>query len=48
MTNSFIEREYRLGDTDVDKARAEVKDQRTTESNYKERVKIMYAWLGAL
>ena len=40
--------EYKSGDADIDRVRAEVKRQKTTESNYKERTKILYMWLGAL
>ena len=40
--------EYKSGDADIDKLRVEIKTQKTTEANYKERTKILYMWMGAL
>jgi len=36
------------GDADIDKLRIEVQSQKTTEANYKERVLMLYMWMGTL
>jgi len=40
--------DYKSGDADIDKLRIELKEQHTTESNYRERVLMLYMWMGAL
>jgi len=40
--------EYKSGDADIDKVRIEVQEQKTTETNYRERVLMLYMWMGAL
>ncbi len=45
---SLSAQEYTSGDADIDEVRVEVKEQKTSEANYKERTKILYMWMGAL
>jgi outer membrane protein assembly factor BamB len=47
-TVNISAQEYKGGDAEIDRVRAEVKKQKTTQANYKERTKILYMWLGAL
>jgi outer membrane protein assembly factor BamB len=48
FTSNVISQKYKSGSTDIDKIRVEVQSEKSTESNYKERTKILYSWLGAL
>ncbi|TFG89453.1 MAG: hypothetical protein E4H16_03625, partial [Candidatus Atribacteria bacterium] len=47
-TLSLSAQEYPSGDADVDKVRVEVQQQKTSEENYRERVLMLYMWMGAL
>ncbi len=47
-TLSLSAQEYKCGDADIDKVRVEVKEQKTTEANFRERVLMLYMWMGAL
>ena len=40
--------EYKSGDAEIDKVRVEVKTQKTTATNFRERHLMLYMWLGAL
>lgn len=40
--------EHKSGDPGIDKVRNAVKTEKTNEANYRERVKILYMWMGAL
>ena len=39
---------YSSGDADIDKIRVEVKEHNTTEADYRERVLMLYMWMGTL
>ncbi|MCK5642902.1 MAG: PQQ-binding-like beta-propeller repeat protein, partial [Gammaproteobacteria bacterium] len=45
---SLSAQEYTSGDADIDKVRVEVIKQKTNETNFRERVLILYMWMGAL
>jgi outer membrane protein assembly factor BamB len=45
---SLSAQKYKSGDAEIDKVRAEVKLQKTTDETHFERTKILYVWLGAL
>ncbi len=47
-TLNLSAQEYKSGAEDIDKVRIEVKKQKTSEANYKERTKILYMWMSAL
>jgi len=47
-TLSVSAKEYKSGDADIDKIRIEVKKQKTTEANFRERHLMLYMWMGAL
>lgn len=47
-TVSLSAQEYTSGSSDIDKTRIEVQKQKTTEENYRERVLMLYMWIGAL
>ena len=48
LVNSYTlsAQEYKSGDAEIDKVRAEVKLQKTTEATLFERTKMLYVWLG--
>ncbi len=50
MLNTFnlSAQKYTSGDKDIDKARVEVKNEKTSEANFRERHLMLYMWLGAL
>jgi hypothetical protein len=47
-TLSLSAQEYTSGDPDIDKLRFEIKQNKTTEANYRERVLMLYMWMGSL
>lgn len=47
-TQALSAQKYESGDVEIDQIRSEVKKQKTTELNYKERHLILYMWLGSL
>ena len=47
-TLSLSAQEYSSGDADIDKQRLEVQEEKTSEANYRERVLMLYMWMGAL
>ena len=47
-TLSLSAQEYSSGDADIDKVRIEVQEHKTSEENYRERVLMLYMWMGAL
>ena len=47
-TISLSAQEYTSGDTDIDQLRLEVQEEKTNETNYRERVLSLYTWMGAL
>jgi len=48
ITDNLSAQEYPSGDADIDKVRNELKEEKTSETNYKERTKLLYMWMGAL
>jgi len=40
--------QYTSGDPDIDQLRFEIKQNKTTEANYRERVLMLYMWMGSL
>lgn len=48
LNTNLTAQKYKSGSTDIDKVRIEVKAQKTTEADYKERVLMLYMWMGAL
>ncbi len=47
-TLSVSAQHYSSGDADIDRTRLEVRSEATSERNYRERVLMLYTWLGAL
>ena len=45
---SIIAQTYSSGDKDIDSVRKEVSSVKTNERNFRERVSILYTWMGAL
>jgi len=48
FTLSLSAQQYTSGDPDIDNMRLIVQEKKTTKANYKERVLMLYMWLGAL
>lgn len=48
IATSISAQKYSSGDADIDKLREEVKTQKTSEENFRERQLMLYMWLGAL
>ncbi len=47
-TSTLIAQEYKSGDVDIDNMRIEIQENKTTETNYREHVLMLYMWMGAL
>jgi outer membrane protein assembly factor BamB len=47
-TFNLSAQKYKSGDSDIDKLRVEVKSLKTSETNYRERVLMLYMWMGSL